>query len=126
MKIITKEYIEKVKKTLPLLPKELFTKFTTKFNLSEYDSNILIEEKEIALYFLEITKHSNNYKTAANIVSGAIKSYLNENAIHISNFSISPKRIADLILLIDDGKVSNSVATSKIFTVKNRTIHYFK
>ncbi|MBT5858250.1 MAG: Asp-tRNA(Asn)/Glu-tRNA(Gln) amidotransferase subunit GatB [Flavobacteriales bacterium] len=114
--IITKEYIEKVRKTLPLLPKELFTKFTTKFNLSEYDSNILIEEKEIALYFLEITKHSNNYKTAANIVSGAIKSYLNENAIHISNFSISPKRIADLILLIDDGKVSNSVAISKIFT----------
>jgi len=114
--IITKEYIEKVKKTLPLLPKELFTKFTTKFNLSEYDSNILIEEKEIALYFLEITKHINNYKTAANIVNGAIKSYLNENAIHISNFSISPKRIADLILLIDDGKVSNSVATSKIFT----------
>ena len=26
--IVTKEYIEKIRKTLPLLPKELFIKFT--------------------------------------------------------------------------------------------------
>ena len=60
--IITQEYIEKVRDTLPLLPKELFNKFTGVFGLSEYDANILIEEKEIALYFLEITKHNKNYK----------------------------------------------------------------
>ena len=95
---------------------ELFIKFTKEFRLSDYDATILIEEKEIALYFLEITQHNKNYKTAANIVNGAIKSYLNEFAIHISDFTISPKRISSLIILIDQGKVSNSVATSKIFT----------
>ena len=110
------EYIEKIRKTLPLLPKELYIKFTNKFGLSDYDSIILIEEKEIALYFLEITKHTKNYKTAANIVNGAIKAHLNEFVKHISEFSISAIRIAELIQLIDDGKVSNSVATSKVFT----------
>jgi aspartyl-tRNA(Asn)/glutamyl-tRNA(Gln) amidotransferase subunit B len=114
--IVTQEYIEKIRKTLPLLPKELYIKFTNKFGLSDYDSIILIEEKEIALYFLEITKHTKNYKTAANIVNGAIKSHLNEFVKHISEFSISAIRIAELIQLIDDGKVSNSVATSKVFT----------
>ena len=114
--IVNQEYIEKIRKTLPLLPKELYIKFTNKFGLSDYDSNILIEEKEIALYFLEITKHTKNYKTAANIVNGAIKAHLNEFVKHISEFSISAIRIAELIQLIDDGKVSNSVATSKVFT----------
>ena len=114
--IVTQEYIEKIRKTLPLLPKELYIKFTNKFGLSDYDSIILIEEKEIALYFLEITKHTKNYKTAANIVNGPIKAHLNEFVKHISEFSISAIRIAELIQLIDDGKVSNSVATSKVFT----------
>ena len=114
--IVTQEYIEKIRKTLPLLPKELYIKFINKFGLSDYDSIILIEEKEIALYFLEITNHTKNYKTAANIVNGAIKSHLNEFVKHISEFSISAIRIAELIQLIDDGKVSNSVATSKVFT----------
>ena len=114
--IVTQEYIEKIRKKLPLLPKELYIKFTNKFGLSDYDANILIEEKEIALYFLEITKHTKNYKTAANIVNGPIKAHLNEFVKHISEFSISAIRIAELIQLIDDGKVSNSVATSKVFT----------
>jgi len=113
--IVTQEYIEKIKKTLPLLPKELFVKFTEEFGLSDYDANILIEEKEIALYFLEITKHNKNYKTSANFVNGPIKAYLNEFAKNISEFTISPKRISNLINLIDDGKISNSIATSKVF-----------
>ena len=33
----------------------------------------------------------------------------------MSQFSISTKRLAQLIQLVDDGKVSNSVATQKIF-----------
>ena len=49
--LITQEYIKEIKKSLPPLPKQLFIKFTEEFDLSEYDSNILIEEKEIALYF---------------------------------------------------------------------------
>ena len=113
--IITQEYIEEIKKSLPLLPKQLFLKFTEEFNLSEYDTNILIEEKEIALYFLEVVKYNKNYKSAANIVNGPIKAYLNEYAINIKEFNISPERISDLIKLIQEGKVSNSVATSKIF-----------
>ena len=40
---------------------------------------------------------------------------LNENAIDIYDFSISPEQLASLINTLDDGKISNTVATSKIF-----------
>ena len=113
--IVTKEYIEKVKNSLPPLPSELFQRFTTEFGLSDYDANILTDEKEIALYFNELCEYTKNYKSAANFVNGSVKSYLNENAVTITNFSIRPKQLASLITLVDEGKVSNTVATSKVF-----------
>ena len=112
--LVTEEYIETIKKSLPPLPKELFRKFTNEYGLSEYDTNVIIEEKDVALYFNELCQYTKNYKAAANFVNGSVKSYLNENAIEMSQFSISTKRLAQLIQLVDEGKVSNSVATQKI------------
>jgi aspartyl-tRNA(Asn)/glutamyl-tRNA(Gln) amidotransferase subunit B len=113
--IITDKYISKVKKTLPPLPNALFLKFTKELGLSEYDANILVDEKGIALYYNELCTFTNNYKSAANFVNGSVKSYLNENALTIIDFSLSPERLASLITIVDDGKISNTVATSKLF-----------
>jgi aspartyl-tRNA(Asn)/glutamyl-tRNA(Gln) amidotransferase subunit B len=46
---------------------------------------------------------------------GTVRSYLNENGIAITDFSISPAKLAALISLVDDGKVNNSVAAQKLF-----------
>ena len=113
--IVTEEYKEKVRKGLPPLPKELYAKFTTDFNLSDYDANILIDEKGIALYYNELCAFTKNFKSAANFVNGSVKSFLNENAVDIKDFKISTKRLAELIALVDEGKISNTVATSKVF-----------
>ena len=113
--MVTEKDIEEIKKTLPPLPKELFKKFTTEFGLSEYDTNVIIEEKEIALYYNELCQYTKNYKAAANFVTGSVKSYLNENAIETNQFSLSAKRLSELIKLVDEGKISNSVATQKVF-----------
>ncbi len=113
--IIHQEYIDKIKKALPPLPNDLFEKFTKTFNLSEYDAKILTDEKGIALYYNKICSYTDNYKVAANLVNGSVKSYLNENAININEFNISPKQLASLITIIDEGKISNTLATSKIF-----------
>lgn len=113
--IVTENYINEVKKALPPLPNELFQRFTTAFGLSEYDANILIDEKGIALYFNELCEYTKNYKSAANLVNGSVKSYLNENAVTIASFSINPEQLASLITIVDNGKISNTVASSKVF-----------
>tara|TARA_B110000003_G_scaffold113822_1_gene116485 strand:- start:13694 stop:15145 length:1452 start_codon:yes stop_codon:yes gene_type:complete len=113
--ILSQEYIQSIRENLPLLPKELNAKFKKDFGLSEYDTNILVEDKDMAHYFIELCEHTKNYKTAANIVLGSVKSYLNEKAIEINDFAIKPTTIGQLISLIEEGKVSNSVATQKIF-----------
>lgn len=112
---VDKEYISDVKTKLPPLPNELKEKYIKSFSLSAYDAEVITEEKYFALYFEELTNSTSNYKSAANWMMGSIKSFLNEQAISIQEFKIKPSQIAELIDLIDEGKVSNTIATQKIF-----------
>jgi aspartyl-tRNA(Asn)/glutamyl-tRNA(Gln) amidotransferase subunit B len=112
---VSQEQIDKVKSEMPALPRDLFLKYRNQFGLSEYDANILVENKYIALYFEQILAHTKNIKGAANFLIGEIKGYLNQRALEITEFEISPEKIADLVNLIDSGKVSYSIAASKIF-----------
>lgn len=113
--IITENYIQEIKKLLPELPQDLFDRYIREFKLSEYDAGVLTDTKGIALYFNQILQHTKNYKAAANWMMGAVKGYLNENALHIDQFPLEPLRIAELIQIIDDGKISNSIASQKVF-----------
>lgn len=113
--IVSQDYIEEVKATMPPLPNDLFRKYTREFGLSEYDAQILTDSKEIALYFEEVVNHTKAYKQAANWMMGAIKSYLNENALHIHQFPLKPEAVAALIDLVQDNKVSSSMANQKLF-----------
>ena len=112
---IEQNHIDLIKESMPPLPNELFEKFTSKYKLSDYDSLVIIEQKEIVMYFESIIEHTNNFKSAANWVMGNIKSYLNQQAISIDSFKISPKKIAQLIQLIDDNEITHSIASQKVF-----------
>ena len=123
--IVTNPYIKKIKQLMPPLPNELFLKFTEDFGLTDYDAGILVEEKEIALYFNKVCGFVKNYKLAANFLNGVIKSYLNENGKKIQDLEISSERLAELINTVDDGLVSNTIATSKLFElllISNKSI----
>lgn len=112
---ITPVYIDSIKLLMPELPKALFEKYTKQFGLNEYDANVLIDDKDTATYFEEVLSHTKNTKSAANWVMVNVRSYLNEQALHIKQFIIKPAQIAEIIALIDDGKVSHSAAQQKIF-----------
>ncbi|MFO0477149.1 MAG: Asp-tRNA(Asn)/Glu-tRNA(Gln) amidotransferase subunit GatB [Bacteroidota bacterium] len=113
--IINQNYINEIKENMPELPSHLFVRYTNEYGLSEYDANNLIEIKAIALYFNELVSFTKNHKAAANWIMGSIKSYLNENAVTIDKFNVLPKSIAEIISLIDDGKISYAIANQKLF-----------
>jgi aspartyl-tRNA(Asn)/glutamyl-tRNA(Gln) amidotransferase subunit B len=112
---VTPAYIAEVKSALPALPRELFAKYTKVFGLSDYDAGVLTDTKGVALYFEELTQHVKNYKSAANWVMVEVKGYLNQMGMEIEDFPITPNKLAELIQLIEEGKVSHSVASQKIF-----------
>lgn len=113
---ISEEWLEQIKVSLPSLPAALYSKFTKEFGLSEYDATVLTDTKEVALYFEELCLHTKNYKAASNWIMGPVKSYLNELAMHVADFSLKPVQIAEIIQLVEEGKLSFSAASNQLFT----------
>jgi len=112
---VTESQIARIQSELPPLPAALIKKYIADFGLSEYDARLITEDKAMAMYFESMVKLTANYKAAANWLMGDIKSYLNQNGIHITDFPLQPEKIVALIQLIDEGKISNSVASQNIF-----------
>mgnify|MGYP000848146109 CR=1 FL=1 len=112
---VGKEQIDVVRNEMPPLPRDLFIKYTKEFGLSEYDAYVLTDSKDIALYYEDVISNCKNYKTVANWVMGDVKSYLNNRGLEISEFPIKAEQLAALIQLIEDGKISNSIASQKVF-----------
>jgi aspartyl-tRNA(Asn)/glutamyl-tRNA(Gln) amidotransferase subunit B len=113
--LVTEEKVTGIKNELPPLPEELYIKYTQKYELSEYDANVIMENKDFALYFDKLTSQTHNYKAAVNWMMGEVKSYLNKNALEINAFPLKPEAIAELIEMTDSNKVSYTTATQKIF-----------
>lgn len=113
--IVSEDWLKEVKDKMPTLPEELYNRYTKNFGLNDYDASILTDTKEVAQYFDAVCEHTQNYKAAANWVMGNVKSYLNENALDMDDFTLPASSIAKLIALIDEGKISNSAASQKVF-----------
>lgn len=112
---IDKAQIEAIRKDMPTLPRDLFIKYTQELGLSEYDAYNITDSKDIALFYEELISSTKNYKLAANWLMGDIKSYLNQNGLEMDQFPITAKTITDLITIIDEGKISSTIASQKVF-----------
>jgi aspartyl-tRNA(Asn)/glutamyl-tRNA(Gln) amidotransferase subunit B len=113
---VTEEMLQQVRASIPALPEERIAQYMLQWQLPEYDARVITDEKEMADYFEQITRHTTNYKAAANWMLGPVKSWLNENSRGINDFPLQPPTIAALVALIDSGQVSFSVASTRLFT----------
>jgi aspartyl-tRNA(Asn)/glutamyl-tRNA(Gln) amidotransferase subunit B len=112
---LTDQYIEAVRHLMPELPETLFKRFTDDLGLSHYDAGVLTDDKATAEFYSDVIRNTGNFKSAANWVTVIIRGYLNDNALAMDDFPVSANRIAELINLIDSGKVNHTVAAQKIF-----------
>jgi aspartyl-tRNA(Asn)/glutamyl-tRNA(Gln) amidotransferase subunit B len=113
--IVTEAYLEEVRLRMPELPSALYQRFTEQYGLSDYDASVLVDDKHSALYFEKVVGISPKYKQVSNWVSGPIRGYLNENALGMEDFTLSPQQIAEIIELIEANKISHTAATQQLF-----------
>ena len=113
--IVEVEYINQLSKKLPPLPRQLQKRYVNEYGLSDYDAKVLTDDKKTAEYFEALSTECKDYKLAANWIMGPVKNHLNEHAIGLEDFSLDPNRLASLIIMIKDGKISHSAANQKVF-----------
>ncbi len=108
--IVTAEQIAKIKATLPELPLARAARFQNQLGLSAYDASVLTQEKDLADYFEQAGKASNNYKLTANWIMTDLVRELNTHRTSILNSPISANHLAELITLIEAGQISGKIA----------------
>ena len=112
---LSDEFVEEAIRTSPELADSKLARYKES-GLSEYDSNLLISNKEISDYYDAVVKAGANAKLAANWVLVDVQAILNKNLIDIKEFKVSPDKLGKLILMVESNKVSNKQARD-IFAV---------
>ncbi len=106
---LSEEFIKSSIDSSPELAEEKTKRYIAS-GLSEYQANQFVNNKEISDYYDEVVGDGANQKLAANWILVDVQSVLNKQNIAVNEFKISPSHLAELIVLIDNGKLSNKQA----------------
>lgn len=107
--IITKEYIEEIRKEMPELPEHKKARYINDLGLTEYDAGVLTATKEISDYFETlIAKH--NAKLAVNWLTSELFGRLNKASIKIEESPVSADMLIELLDLIENNTISGKIA----------------
>lgn len=115
---LSDEYINQVLSDMPLLPVELNKIYTTKYNLSSYDSEQLLMNKEISDFFNECVKIIDEPKLITNFILGDVLAFLNKSGVSINECNLTPNKLADLIKSL----VSNAISSKQAKIVLNELL----
>jgi len=108
--IITESRLSNVKDEMPEFADEKAKRFINEYKLNEMEAATLSSEQELAEYYEEVVKVSDDARLAANWVLTEILRVLKEKNISIEEFSVEPQNIGKLIKLIKANTISSKIA----------------
>jgi len=110
---VNEEWISRIQKLIPELPQEKFDRFVAKKNLSAYETEIIVEDMELANYF-EKTHDIYPSKQIANWILRDLLGYLKDQKLSLIECKVTPEKLAKIIELVESGKINN-LAAKQIF-----------
>jgi aspartyl-tRNA(Asn)/glutamyl-tRNA(Gln) amidotransferase subunit B len=108
--LISNEWVEEVRKTLPELQLEKQDRFVAQYGIPVYDASVLTTTRALADFYEETVRLCGKPKIAGNWVMGDLLRYLNEEKRDIKVGPVSPHHVAEMINLIEDGTISGKIA----------------
>lgn len=100
-------WIEEIKRSIPVMPMERLKKYTQEYGLSYVDANTMLREKNISDYFENCIEIGIDAKTAFNWISGTILGYLNKEFKSMKDLLMTPTDLKSVIDKIEDGTISS-------------------
>ena len=121
---IDNDFIQKVKSELPEMPNERSVRLRRDYYLSEFDSDNLVLEKDIADFYedgvnSEASFGPNEYKQYCNWLMNDILRWLNEHNKVLKDTKLHTHQIVDLIKYVNEGKITTKIAKSIINDMMN-------
>jgi aspartyl-tRNA(Asn)/glutamyl-tRNA(Gln) amidotransferase subunit B len=110
--VVAAAAVDAARAALPELPAVRRERFVDAYALSGYDAGVLTQSRESADYFEAVAVATGEAKAAANWVMGPAQALMNERREDARTFAVRPEALAELIRLVRDGTISDSVAKS--------------
>lgn len=108
--IVEKEWVEKIRAELPELPLARALRFEKQFGIPAYDAEVLIQDIELANYFEETLKISQNAKSTSNWIMTEFLRSLNDAKLEVSMAPIRAHDLGQMIKMIDNNVISGKMA----------------
>ena len=112
--VIDEAWIERVKATIPEMPKDRRIRYISELGLPEYDAMVLTATKEMSDFFEGTLANGADAKQASNWLMGEVSAYLNSEKLELHETKLTPENLAGMIKLIADGTISSKMA-KKVF-----------
>jgi aspartyl-tRNA(Asn)/glutamyl-tRNA(Gln) amidotransferase subunit B len=105
------EWIEALRQDLPELPAARQRRFVSDYGLPDYDAGVLTASRALADYFEACVKLVPQPKTVSNWVMGELLRELNQAGLSAAESPVPPERLASLLQLVEQGRISLKVAS---------------
>jgi len=112
--IISDEWMEEVRKTIPELPDARQRRYQEELGLPAYDAHVLTLTKEMSDMFEKTVSLGADAKLASNYLMVDVNAYLNKVQKELSETALTAEGLAGMIKLISDGTISSKIA-KKVF-----------
>ena len=112
--IISEEWMEEVRKTIPELPDARQKRYQEELGLPAYDAHVLTLTKEMSDIFEKTVSLGADPKLASNYLMVDVNAYLNKVQKELSETKLTAEGLAGMIKLITDGTISSKIA-KKVF-----------
>lgn len=107
---LNEDYIKDIEENLPELPNQKQSRYIKEYEMTEYDANLLANDRKLAELFEKTNELVNDPKISANWILTELSRRLNETEQSPSTMNLSIENFAKLINLAKDDKVNNNVA----------------
>jgi aspartyl-tRNA(Asn)/glutamyl-tRNA(Gln) amidotransferase subunit B len=112
--VINDDWLARIKASLPEFPDLRRARFMSDYKLPAYDAELLTGRKDIADYFESALAMHENAKALSNWIVGDLFRVLKERKLDeqltIGAWPIQPAQLAELVKLIEQGKISGKIA----------------
>jgi aspartyl-tRNA(Asn)/glutamyl-tRNA(Gln) amidotransferase subunit B len=108
--VIAPEWVERVKATMPELPRVMAERFVKDYGLPEYDATMMTQSKAFGAFFETAAQACGQPKLVSNWLMGEVSRRLNAAEQTLDASPVSPALLAAMIGRISDGTISNAGA----------------
>ena len=117
--ILSAEEIEAIRASLPELPLARRGRFEQDYQLSAYDAEILTSERSLSDYYeAAVLAYTGEAKSVANWMMNDLSRLLNDLGKTADQLLLDPKNLAEIIQLVDEGKINASTGKSLLKKVE--------